>query len=152
MPRKQAKKPSVGISINGNVETGGGDIAAGNITKGNVTQSHGLQASDIKELFSPIYQQIDQKKELPADDRDDLKVMVSEIEEQAAKGAEADENLISRHLRNIARMAPDILDVTLKTIANPVLGLATLAQKVASKAGNAQVVPDDTVKKKLSPH
>ena len=151
MPRRQAKKPNAGISINGNVDTGGGDIAGGDITKGNVTQSHGLQASDIKELFSPVYQQIDQKKELPADDREDLKVMVNEIEQQAAKGTDADEGLISRHLRNIARMAPDILDVTLKTIANPVLGLATLAQKVASKAGSAPAVQDEMVKKKLPP-
>jgi len=151
MPKKQAKRPISGVSINGAVDTHGGDIAGGDIKKGDVYQSHGLQASDVKELFSPIYQLIDQKKTLPIDDREDLKVMVEEIEGEAVKGNDADETLIWRHLRNIARMAPDILDVTLKTISNPVLGLATLAQKIASKASNEQSKQDTTVKKKDPP-
>jgi cell division septum initiation protein DivIVA len=150
MPRK-AKQQSASLSIGGNVDTGGGDIAAGDIKKGNVIQSRGLQAADIKELFSPVYQKIDQKQEMPEVEREDLKVMVAEIEQEAAKGTEADESIISRHLRNIARMAPDILDVTLKTIANPVLGLATLAQKIAAKAGNAPNAPEPPIKKKLPP-
>jgi hypothetical protein len=151
MPKKQAKRPSAGVSIGGNVETGGGDIAGGDIKKGDVHQSHGPQASDVKELFSPIYQLIDQKKTLPVEDQADLKVMVEEIEAEAVKGEDADETLIGRHLRNIARMAPDILDVTLKTIANPVLGLATIAQKIASKASAEGPKPDMAVKKKDIP-
>lgn len=148
MPKRPAKKPSAGVSINGNVDTGGGDIAGGNINKGDVYQSQGLQASDIKEMFSPIYGLIDQKKTLPPEDREDLKVMVEEIEAEAVKGDQANETLVGRHLRNLARMAPDILDVTLKTIANPALGLATLAQKIASKANSEQVQQASTVKKK----
>jgi hypothetical protein len=77
--------------------------------------------------------------------------MVEEIEAEAVKGEDADESLIGRHLRNIARMAPDILDVTLKTIANPVLGLATIAQKIASKASAEGPKPDMAVKKKDPP-
>jgi len=151
MPKKQEKKPVSGVSIGGNVDTGGGDIAGGNIKKGDVYQSHGLKASDIKEMFSPIYQSIDQNEALPTEDREDLKVMVAEIEGEAAKGSEADQSLVARHLRTIARMAPDILDVTLKTIANPVLGLAAIAQKIASKASEEQPKQNPDVKKKDPP-
>ena len=151
MPKRQAKKPGPGVSIGGSVDTGGGDIAGGDIKKGDVYQSHGLQASEVKELFSPIYQLIDQKETLPVEDQADLKVMVAEIEGEAIKGNEADETLIGRHLRNIARMAPDILDVTLKTIANPVLGLAAIAQKIASKVNNEQPKQAAAVKKKDLP-
>ncbi len=151
MPRKQMPKSGSGVSIGGNADTGGGDIAGRDIKKGDVHQVQGLSAADISQIFSPIYQSIDQKKTLPPEDRDDLKVMVQEIQGEAAKGSEADESLISRHLRNIARMAPDILDVTLKTMANPVLGLATLAQKIAGKANEAQPPQGDAVKKKPLP-
>jgi len=151
MPKSRGKKPSAGINIGGNVDTGGGDIAAGDIRKGDVDQSHGLQSSDIKELFLPVYQLIDQKTTLPTEDREDLKVMVEEIQSEAVKGTAGNETLIERHLRNIARMAPDILDVTLKTIASPALGLATLAQKIKSKADSESTKPNENVKKKLPP-
>lgn len=151
MPKRPAKKSSEGVSIGGSVDTGGGDIAGGNISKRDVIQSHGLQASEVRDLFSPIYQQIDAKETLPVEEREDLKAMVEEIEAEAVKGPEADETLVGRYLRNIARMAPDILDVTLKTIANPVLGLAAVAQKISARAGTGEPGPDSTVKKKGTP-
>jgi hypothetical protein len=149
MPNRQGEKSGSGVNINGNVDTGGGDIAGGDIRKRDVHQTHGLAGSDIKELFLPIYELIDQKKTLPVDDRDDLKVMIEEIQGEAQKGSDANETLIARHLRNIARMAPDILDVTLKTIANPVLGLAALAQKIANKAGSQEAGGDSVEKKDI---
>lgn len=145
--KRQAKNPGSGVSIGGNVDTGGGDIAGGNIKKGDVQQSHGVQASDIKEMFAAIYELIDRKTTLPPEDREDLKVNVEEIEVEAAKGSEADQTFIERRLRNIARMAPDILDVTLKTISNPILGLATLAQKISEKASGEASKSGGTVKK-----
>lgn len=151
MPRKQTKKPSSGVNIGGNVYTGGGDIAGGDVKKGSVHQSHGLSTSEIRNLFLPIYQTIDQKKTLSPDDQDDLKLMVKEIEGEATKGRQANETLVGRHLRNIARMAPDILDVTLKTVANPILGLATVAQKISGKASNEQSSAQPDEKKKDLP-
>jgi hypothetical protein len=151
MPKRPAKRASAGVSIGGSVDTGGGDIAGGDITKRDVIQSHGLKASEVRGLFSPIYQQIEQKESLPPEDREDLKVMVEEIETEAVKGEKADETLVGRHLRNIARMAPDILEVTLKTIASPALGLATLAQKISAKAGMELPTPEPPLKKKGPP-
>ena len=147
MAKRRGRKSGAGISINGNVDTGGGDIAAGDIQKGDVYQSHGVNASELKELFLPIYRLIDEKKALPAEDREDLKTMVGEIQAEAGKGKARDETFIERQLRNIARMAPDILEVTLHTIASPALGLASLAQKISKKAGESGSA-EEAVKKK----
>jgi hypothetical protein len=132
--KRQAKRPKSTISIGGNVDTGGGDIAGGSIRKGDVYQSHGVQAPEIKAMFDEIYELIDQKITIPPEDREDLKANVEEIETETSKESAADQTFIERRLRNIARMAPDILDVTLKTISNPLVGLATLAQKISEKA------------------
>jgi len=42
-----------------------------------------------------------------------------------------------RRFRNLARMAPDILEVTLATITNPILGYGVIAKKIAAKAKEA---------------
>ena len=44
-----------------------------------------------------------------------------------------DEGFLSRRLRNIARMAPDVLDVVVATLANPLAGLGVAAKKLAEK-------------------
>lgn len=149
MPKRQGKKPNSGFSIGGSVDTGGGDIAGGNIKKGDVYQSHGLDSAEIKELFLPVYQLIERQDALPSEDKEDLKASVEEIQGEVAKGSDADGTFIERRLRNIGRMAPDILDVILKTISNPVLGLATLAQKIAGKAGGEESNKKESVKKNL---
>jgi hypothetical protein len=64
----------------------------------------------------------------------DVKVEIQEVREELEKQDEADESFILRRLRNIGRMAPDILEVTLATITNPILGFGILAKKIAEKA------------------
>ena len=39
----------------------------------------------------------------------------------------------SRRLRNLKKMAPDIADVALSTLANPIAGVGKIVQKVAKK-------------------
>ena len=147
MAEQEEKKDKSSVNINGNVDTGGGDIAGRDINKRDVSQTHGLQAEDVRELFTPIYELIEQKSDLSDDDKNDLKDIVEEINDEAVKGEEADEKKLGRNLRFIARMAPDILDVTLKTIANPALGLAAVAQKIASKASSEEAGDKEPVKK-----
>ncbi len=123
-----------GINVKGNVDTGGGDIAAGNIKKRDVYQTYGSNDVRIQSLFQPVYQQIESRGGLKKDDKEDLAAAVKEIEQAVVEKEDVDETFIERRLRNIARIAPDILDVVLKTLANPVVGLASVAQKIAQKA------------------
>jgi 2-hydroxy-3-keto-5-methylthiopentenyl-1-phosphate phosphatase len=63
----------------------------------------------------------------------DLKADVKDIQQEIKKGKKADNEFIARRLRNIKRMAPEILEVVVATIVNPVFGLSVAAKKVAEK-------------------
>jgi hypothetical protein len=45
-----------------------------------------------------------------------------------------DEGFLSRRFRNIARMPPDILDLVVAMLANPLSGLGVAARNIAEKA------------------
>jgi hypothetical protein len=44
-----------------------------------------------------------------------------------------DEGFLSRGFRNIARMAPDVLDLVVAILANPLTGLGVAVKKIAEK-------------------
>jgi len=94
--------------ISGNV-----NVAGGNITTHHTTT--GLSAAEIKELFDGLYAKIETRPETPTADKEDLKAEVKEIQsavsEAAQKNEKVDEGFLSRRFRNIARMAPGVLDV-----------------------------------------
>jgi hypothetical protein len=97
-----------------------------------------LSAADIKQLFDGLYQNIDSRAELPKANKEDIKAEVQEIQstvtQAAQKNEKIDEGFLSRRFRNIARMAPDVLDVVVATLGNPLAGLGVAAKKIAEKA------------------
>ncbi len=94
----------------------------------------GWSAKDIENFFKSITQQIDAKRDLDPQDKQDLKSDVKDVQDEVAKGEKADESFLDRRLRSIKRMAPDILETIAATLANPQLGLATVIRKVMQKA------------------
>ncbi|HSH14234.1 MAG TPA: hypothetical protein VLA15_10805 [Desulfurivibrionaceae bacterium] len=117
-----------GAYIEGKVDTGGGDFVGRDQTK-----SSGLDAAEVARLFKGIQAAIEAKAELSPTEKADLKAEVEEVKTEAEKGAQANESFLTRRLRNIQRMAPDILDVVLATLANPVAGFASAVRKIAEK-------------------
>jgi hypothetical protein len=123
------------------VDTGGGAYIGGSVTVSgggdfvgrDQVKTVGLTGPDVAELFKPIYAAIEARPETPAADRADLKADVEEIQAEVAKGDKADESFLARRLRNLKRMAPDILEVVLATLANPAAGLGAVAAKVAKR-------------------
>jgi cell division septum initiation protein DivIVA len=112
-----------------------------NATGGNITTHHtvtGLSAAEIKQLFDQLYTSIDARAETPKADKEDLKAEVKEIQatvtEAAQKNEKLDEGFLSRRFRNIARMAPDVLDLVVAMLANPLAGLGVAVKKIAEKA------------------
>lgn len=124
------------------IKTGGGAYIGGSVSINGASKfvgrddnsSAGLAAEQIAQLFESIYKQIDQKANLEPDEKQDVKADVQDVQKQVAKGEEADESFLERRLRNIKRMAPDILDVITSTLADPALGVAKVIQKVMAKA------------------
>ena len=117
--------------INGEVNIAGRDIHKHQITTG-------LSAAEIKELFDQLYTAIEIHPEIPLKDKAGLKAEVEEIQsavtEAAQKNEKMDEGFLSRRFRNIARMAPDVLDVVVATLGNPLAGLGVAVKKIAEKA------------------
>ncbi len=117
------------ISASGGSVVIGGNVTGSTIQTGN---NNMVGSSKTVNVFLPIYREIENSN-LPAMDKEDLKVDVTEIETELAKGDDANESFLTRRLRNIQRMSPDILEVAVATLANPAAGLGMVAQKVAEK-------------------
>jgi len=141
-----------GAYIGGNVDTGGGDFVerdkivnsynrsvsiGGNVSNSNiVTGDHNVVGSMVnlhEEYIQQIYEAIDAHPDADELDKEDMKGIVEEIQKEDQKGTEADKTFIARNLRTLKRMAPDILEVALAAITNPLAGFGVVARKVAEK-------------------
>ena len=143
MPKKKDVQPvSVRIGnisgVSGEVNVAGGDI---NIHK----TSNGLSAAEIGQLFNQVYSAIETNPKTSPAAREDLKAEVKEIQssvsEATQKNEKLDEGFLARRFRNIARMAPDVLDVVVATLGNPLAGLGVAVQKIAERAKADTALP-----------
>jgi hypothetical protein len=113
-----------GAYVGGNVNTGGGDFVGRdkNVNMGGITQN----------IFAPVYHAIQQSQHSPVE-KADLTAEIKEIEAQVVQGQLVDESFLTRRLRSLKRMAPDIAEVALAALAGPGAVVSMLAKKVAEK-------------------
>ena len=125
-----------GITV-GNISDVSGTV---NIAGGDITTHHstGLSGPELQQLFDTIYTRIESHPQAAPAQKEDLRAEVQEIQititEAIEKNRKVDEGFLSRRFRNIARMAPDMVDVVVATLANPLAGLGALVKKIAQKA------------------
>jgi hypothetical protein len=161
---KQEVHTEGGAYVQGNVTTSGGDfvgrdkithgdevhgdkvggdkITAGDVSGTSIAIGRGAQASvtqglggdELAKLFAAVYQQIEARPEAPDVDKEELTDTVQKIQDEVAKGEQANPNKVERWLGNLAKMAPDILDVTVACLTSPAVGIATVIRKIAEKA------------------
>ena len=136
MPKKKDQQ-QVNIKV-GNITGISGEV---NIAGEDITTNktvNGLSAADIKLLFDQLYNNIDARANVSSADTEDLKAELKEIQatvtEASKKNEKVDESFLSRRFRNIARIAPDVLDVVVATLGNPLAGLGVSVKKIAEKA------------------
>lgn len=103
-------------------------------TNSQATVSYGVSGEQLAELFAPIYSRIQQRPEDPGVDKQQLKKAVQDVQQEAAKGEQANGNTIKGWLGFVAAVAPDILEVIVSTLTSPVAGIATLIRKIAEEA------------------
>ena len=129
------KQTTVSVGDVSNI-SGSVNIAGGNITTHQTTT--GLSGPEIQQLFDTVYSKIESRPQTSPEQKEDLKAEVQEIQvtitEAIEKNKEVDEGFLRRRFRNIARMAPDVVDVVVATLANPLAGLGAIVKKVAQKA------------------
>jgi uncharacterized protein YqfA (UPF0365 family) len=97
-----------------------------------------IDVAEVKRLFDQLKKDIEANITTSPANKEDLSADVQEIQNSitnvAKKQEPLDEGFLARHFRNIARIAPDILDVVVATLASPALGLGEVARKIAAKA------------------
>jgi hypothetical protein len=107
-------------------------IAAGRGAKAVVSQA--ATASELKKWRKDMEKWIDAKKDLLPADKTDLKDNVAKVADEVSKGRQADSGRLERLLNVILSIAPDIFDVAIATLANPLAGLGLVAKKIGEKA------------------
>jgi len=86
----------------------------------------------IQQKFEPIYEAIESSSR-DVTEKEDLIAEVDEIKNEIAKGDDANESFLSRRLRNLKKMAPDIAEVALSALAGPGAAFGTIVKNVAKK-------------------
>ena len=150
MPDDRKIDTGGGAYIGGGVNTGGGEFVGrdrivnnsgtnisvgGNVSGSNIVVGNNNMVtnnSSTQNIFAPIYQAIEQSAH-SAQDKEDLKAEYQEIETAVAKGQAVDESWLSRRLRNLKRMAPDIAEVALAALAGPGAAVAAIVKQVAER-------------------
>jgi hypothetical protein len=143
MSGEKAKKPQEGKVANQVI----GDVIGGVVGKKGKVQIDKLEvvkgdkakiiygdetitAIDVKDPFYEIYRQIDSKPK----GKKKLVREVEQIRQEVQKDEDIRQGFLQERLRNLAKIAPDIFEVTVATLANPKLGFALVVQKIAKKA------------------
>jgi len=128
MPDEKKIDTGGGAYIGGSVNTGGGKFVGRDDYS-----TTGASAEEMAKAFEKIYAAIEARPNTNAQDKADLKTDVKEIQAEAAKGEQASEDFLSRRLRSIEKMAPDILDVAESALAGPPAAFTMVLRKVIQK-------------------
>jgi len=123
-------------------KVGGDKITIGNISdsqgvaigrNAQVKIQSGIESKELAELFSSIYKNIQARSPDPIVEKEEITDQVKRIEHEVAAGEKAEPTKVERWLRNLAAMAPDILDVTLGALTSPIAGISVAIRKIAQK-------------------
>ena len=135
--KKQSSGKQVSIKT-GNISNVSGQV---NIAGSNINAEQGgkdLDRKEIEQLFDKLFSAVESRPETSAKDKEGLKAEIEEIQETVVeaveKQKEVNEGFFLRRFRNISRMAPDILDVVVATLGNPLAGLGVAVKKIAQMA------------------
>ncbi len=133
--KTKSRKPASsagGDVITVNSQGQGNAVAAGRGARASVTQA--AQSGEIGAWRKEMEKRIDASMNLLPADKADLKENVAKVAEEVSKGKKADPGRLERLLNVIAGMAPDIFDVAITTIGNPLAGLGLVAKKIGDRA------------------
>ncbi len=118
-----------------------GDVKGSNVllgSKNRTTIQTINQTINIAPLFEEIYKKVDEAAEIDAQKKKDLKDELQEIQ-TALEKPNPDETFLTRRLRVLKRMAPEIAEVAIETLKNPIGGVAEVVKRIAKKAAEETI-------------
>jgi hypothetical protein len=128
MAGKEKKKD---ISAGNSSVVVGGNVNGSNIVVGNKNTVSNTTIN-IAPLFNVIYKKLDSKEDIKPQEKEDVRAELMDVQQELEKPA-PDETFLARRLRNVQRMAPDILEVVFEILKNPLGGVAEVMKKVTQK-------------------
>jgi hypothetical protein len=133
--RQQKSTVTVHTGDKISVENYGSNVAIAAGHDNNVTQNIIIPEVDL--LFDEIVRQIEQRQDISLDKKREIKDVV-ELAQDESKQKEPNAKRLTVYFRNIALMAPDILDVAIAAASAPIVGpipvILLIAKKVSEKA------------------
>jgi hypothetical protein len=124
---------NVGGNISANVQAGG-NIVGGDYIANQTPAEAGSAQAILEAALAQWKQEVDatleKANDLDKDDKTYLQTTAAKVEEEAKKGEAADPSIIESFLKKMSNMAPDILEVTAKTLQNPFAGVGLVLQKI----------------------
>ncbi len=133
--RAKARTTSISIgdisNVSGEVTVAGGDVS--------IRKTTGLSAGEFARLFEQLAAAMEARGSTaaPGDQAklaNDVQAVQSAITKAAETKTEIDKGFLEDRFRNIARMAPDVLEVILTSLGSPAAGLGLAVKLVAEKA------------------
>jgi hypothetical protein len=123
-------KPNSGGNITvGNISNAKG-VAVGHGASANVTE--GLSGQEIAALFQSLSQRVAELPDGPS--KAVAAQAVTGLEQEVNKGEAAKEENLRNWFNFLAQAAPDIWEVAVATLSNPMAGFAAIVKLVAKKA------------------
>ncbi len=125
------KKDRQSLSARNGSVVVGGNVQGSAIVVGdnNVVNN---QSVNVAPLFQEILREVERRPDLKPAEKEDIQAELQDLRAELEK-PQPDEGFLARRLRNIKRMSPEIVDVALKTLQNPVGGVAEVIRRVAKK-------------------
>jgi hypothetical protein len=130
----------------------GDEVRGDKITMGDVTDStlavgrgarvhvqEAMSATDLATAFRAVTRQIEDRPADPEVDQDELQDTAQRVKDEVLKGDAASETKVERWLKTLIDVAPDVAEVALAALTNPLVGVAvairTLAQRLKASLG-----------------
>ncbi len=119
--------------ISGGVTAGGVSIQGRNASV-TIHQTGGEQMSEINALFNKLFRQIEMRAPDPNVDKEEIVDTVQKIQNEVSKNESISETKLTRWMDYLNKIAPDIIDVVLASLAGPVSGATAVLKKIADRS------------------
>jgi len=137
------KSPRTKTKSRKNVPAKGDVISLGHVGSGSVVAvGRGAKASIVHresqyirpEWMLDLYKTIDSLHDLSQAEKESLKARVGEIDKELEQGQKANMGSLERWINILVVMAPDIFDVVIASLKNPLAGIGMVIKKVGDRA------------------
>lgn len=111
----------------------GAAVAAGRGASAKVQHGEG-SGKEIHSWLAQMETAIETQPKISPQDKEDLKEQASKIAVEMEKGEKANKDRLERLVNVLSVMAPDIFEVAIATLGNPLAGIGLVIKKVGEKA------------------